>query len=272
MLKRKKVDEIEYSIISKGTEREGSSKGYMAVTFCDSNKKRKILPIPHGIKKSHYNLHYLDVKEDVNIEKIAFSRFQLIPAIMYEKNRRYFDKKESILVIGSGSVGFTTCMELCRQGHKKISLLIRKNKQIKTNIFKEIYGISLNLISDFKKIKRFKYIIDATGNSDVLRKIVDLCNPFSTIFILGTPRKKPLINSLIIHRKNIHLIGCHEIIGLTNKERNYIFDNIIKENKKHPTFLYQQISNIKDYSKKNREIGLKTDENIIEILRYNQDG
>ena len=114
------------------------------------------------------------------------------------------------------------------------------------------------------------YIIDATGNSDVLREIIDACNPFSTIFILGTPMKKPAINSLTIHRKSLHLIGCHEIIGITNKERNEIFNEIIKENKKHPQYLYEQVSSIEDYSKKNRKKILKNNKKIINIMRYNK--
>lgn len=271
MFKRKikNLHEIEFSIISKGTERAGSP-GYMAVTYCDADKKRKIVPVPHGIIKYFYKGDCLDVREDVGIAKIAFSRFQLITAVMYEKNRKYFNKNDSILVIGSGSVGFTACMELCRQGHKEIYLLSRENKKIRTDIFRDVYGVNLKLTSDMEKVKDLEYIIDATGNSEVLREVIGLCSPFSTIFILGTPRKNTAIDSLMVHRKSIRLIGGHELIGLTNKERNYIFNEILKENEKHSEYLYEQLAIIEDYSKGNREKLLKTNNHIVNIMRYDK--
>lgn len=264
--KDKKPESIEFSIISRGTEKESHSKGYMAVTYCDAHKKRKILLVPHGVRKSYASTNCLNIKDNVSIEKIAFSRFQLISAMMYKKNRSYFDKKKDILVIGSGSVGLTACMELARQGHKKIFLLSRKDKKI--NLFKKIYGVDFKLIHNFKDIKKFSCIIDATGNSNVLRKIINLCVPFSTIFILGTPRKNSKVDSLMIHRKNIRLIGSHEIFGVTNKERDDLFDEIIKENKKYPQYLYEKISNTVNYSKRNRNKFIKTPKNVINIMRY----
>jgi threonine dehydrogenase-like Zn-dependent dehydrogenase len=260
------MDKIEFSIISRGTEKEGGSKGYMAVT--EFNKGRYIIPIPHGIIETACNTDCLRINDNISIEKIAFSRFQLISAIMYKKNANYFNKEDKILVIGSGSVGFTTCMELARQKHKNIFLLLKKDKNIKTNIFREAYGINLKLESDIKKIKNFNYLIDASGDSDVLREITDLCAPFSTIIILGTPRKNPAIDSLIIHRKNLHIIGSHEIIGIDNNERNNIFNEILIENKKYPQYLFSEISHIEDYSEENRVRILKDSPGIINIMRY----
>ncbi len=261
---------IEFSIISRGTEKESSSQGYMAVTSSNSLGERKLIPIPHGIKRTFEDFNSLDIKKRVSIEKIAFSRFQLISAIMYKENKRLFkeNKNEDILVIGSGSVGFTTCMELFRQGHKKIFILTRKNKKVPKTIFQKAYKSTLRQINSINEVKKFNMIIDATGNSNVLKEIIANCNPFSNIFILGTPRKKPLINVLMIHRKNIRLIGCHEIIGITQKERNELFDELLKENGKYPDKLYKELIFMESYSKRNRKNILRKSKNIINVMQY----
>ena len=47
------------------------------------------------------------------------------------------------------------------------------------------------------------------------------------IVIVGTPREKPNVDLLTVHRKNLIIFGAHELTGFDSKKRQNAFDKIV---------------------------------------------
>ena len=69
-------------------------------------------------------------------------------------------------------------------------------------------------------------MIDCTGSSNVIDYIISNCETGSTILLVGTPENDTFLNIYNIHKKNIHLIGGHEITGIDWATRQKEFRNL----------------------------------------------
>ena len=214
--------QIEYSIISPGTERAGQSKGYMAITE-PYNGSRYMLALEHSVSTSEKMEKALKCY-DYTIENIAISRFELISSLNIKRLK--FSENAKILLCGFGPVGFGAMLALKKKNCKNVSILSTKNN---------VCEIIKALKADFKVVKNAEFeeydvVIDATGDGNFLRRIIKKAKLFTKIVILGTPRKNNLINALEIHRKNISVFGAHEINGFSQNIRNKVFHRLLQEN------------------------------------------
>lgn len=254
---------IEYTIISRGTEKYGS-KGYMGITE-PINKKRYFVLANHYEKyvKSFKDSFFFD--DEYDIENIVLSRFELIPKLAFDGELDFI--KERILVCGLGSVGTAALIYLLDLGYKEIDILIKNNKT-KTiyliNYLNKKYKANIkarNILSD-----QYDTYIDATGSSNAIESIFEDIPNNATVFFLGTPREsKYLIDPLDIHRKNLRIFGGHELNGHSWDERNKVFLKLLMQNKnknlKSFVNIYNSNSDIltKVYNKKR---------NFFEVIKY----
>lgn len=253
--------EIEYSIISRGTEKNGS-KGYMSVT-------KKIDDTRYLLVQDHKEKYIKNLKDKLNcynydINNIAFSRFELIPSLVL--NRNTFS--DNILLCGLGNIGITTLVYLLDNDYKKIDIYINDLSNYLIDgleILKKIYKINIALIN--KIDKEYNTYIDTTGVSSVLEKIFENISYNKDIFLIGTPREnKFLIDPLLIHRNNLRIIGGHEIRGINKKIRQDTFKKLLETNKEKK-FLNKLI-NISLYEDNIIERKIQRKSNFIEVIKY----
>ena len=258
--------EIEYSIVSRGTEKYNNT-GYMAISKI-INSYRYIVNENHNVKELNMCNAYLKAKSIYEISNIVFSRFELITAMMFDRHQKEIE--DNILITGLGNVGITCLFYLLDNGYKNISIFIKKNSKRVIKLFsliKREYNIDLNFIS--KLSNTYKTYIDTTGNSKILEDIFCMSSFNNTIIILSTPRdEKYLISPLMVNRKNLTIIGGHEFNGILDKDRQDTYNRILdlNINKKY----LSDLINIYAYSKSKLEkIKLKK-LNFIEIFCYSE--
>ena len=203
---------IEYSFISKGTEKKGSH-GYMAVSELSSENMRFITPQDHGSRYSVFDNTCLACP-DIDITNLIVMRFQLIAALAMQEIK--FAKNTTACIVGSGPVGVACAIECERLGLDRVLISRRKSldNEMRTLNFSEI------------NMRDYELFIDCTGNSEVINYIISNCKVGCTLLLIGTPANDVLINALIIHKKNIQLIGGHEINGVTWQNRQDKFDEL----------------------------------------------
>lgn len=255
--------DIEYTIVSRGTEKSGSQ-GYMGVTTIKDNKRLFLL-------SKHFD-KYIDTYKDsfeipakYTIQNIAISRFELMGALTLKNILNII--KDDILVTGFGDVGFTCVLYLLENGYKKIYIMTRNIKNYHKKAIEKLnklYNANIEFITDYTK--HYNTYIEATGSSEVIRKIIESTANNSNIILIGTPREESyLINPLDINRKNLKIIGGHELNGHTIEERNELFLELLEENQ-HKKF--DEFVNIYNESNDIREKILKNKENFIEVIKY----
>ena len=256
---------IEYSIISRGTEKYGS-KGYMGVT--EPLKQKRYFVLANHYEKYAENLNdSFCFNDKYTIENITLSRFEMITKLALQHNLEHI--KEKILIYGIGSIGFSTLIYLLDLGYKTIDVCVRGNSFRVIQAIKKLnkkYKSSINIVDSLSE--NYNTYIDATGSSEVIEKIFKNVGNNSVIFLLGTPRdNKYLINPLDIHRKNLKIFGGHELNGHSWRERNDIFIDLLKENAN---------KNLKDFvtiydCKENLNVLKKVYEkksNFFEVIKY----
>lgn len=254
--------DIEYTIVSRGTEKYGS-KGYMGISKVIDGNRLFLL-------SKHYD-KYIDTYKDsfkipkkFDVENIAFSRFELMSALTIRKIENMI--KDNILIIGLGSLGFTCLFYLLKLGFKNIKILTRNVKEFQMEAIKlleERFNVKLELTNEFEKNDTY---IDATGNSEVIKNVFENANNGSNIILLGTPRDKEyFINPLDINRKSLAVFGGHELNGHTNEEREEILFELLNENDKEE---FSKFINIYKSNKNVVEKILNKKENIIEVIKY----
>lgn len=229
------------NIISKGTERQGGGSGYMAITE-RLHGRRFIMPISHDVFEvceSEIDSSCLKVKKDISLSTLTVCRFQLIPGLFFSKHN--LNKNGKIVVVGMGGVGFAILLELERLGYKNVSFY--SSKQLKQFSDKVRYN------SIEEAVKNNDYIIEATGEEMVVKTILSAMLPFSTLILFGTPRTDPSAGLLGIHRKNIAVVGAHEITGYSFAYRQKIFDRIINYYSSNPNILFDGLVEKISYSK-----------------------
>ena len=256
----KRKREIEYNIVSRGTEKSGS-KGYMAVTK-KINKSRYILV------QSHEEKNITSFKDslkcyDYDIKTIAFSRFEMISALSLSR----FNLKDNILLCGLGNVGIGALIYLLDNNYKNIDIYTKDIKAYINNTIKKLnkkYNSNIKLVD---KIDRYDTYIDTTGVSSVIETIFNNIKPFRTIFLIGTPRESTyLIDPLLIHRNNLMVIGGHELKGVEKKDRIELFEKLLNNNKSNS--IIKDIVHINNYEKDIFKNILKEKNNFIEVIKY----
>lgn len=208
---------IEYNIFSRGTETDSNSTGYMAISELVGGK-RYIMPIGHNIDIcEEIPDGSIEIKSNASVYQIAFARFALISKLLL--NRCKFSKKSKILVCGCGCVGYALLFNLKQMGFNNVIFTSRHQ-----TIFNEYQWIDIKNI-DFSQ---YEIIFDTTGANEIIESILDRCAPLSTIVLLGTHRHAPQIDILRIHRKNLVLMGAHELFGYSNNIRQKTFDQVLR--------------------------------------------
>lgn len=228
----------EYSIVSIGTEKSGS-RGYMCVSECVDGK-RYIVPLNHDISEINDLTSALIVPGDLSIESIALSRFQLIPALA--KNYKWREINNA-LVIGGGALGFATYFELKRNNVQRVEIASRRGE------LKSKYG---NLV-EFTKWGDLNYndydtFFECTGEKEVIGQLLKMVPNLSVLYLIGTPRYGPDINVLDIHRKNLQIIGAHELNGIHLKKRQECIVEITRYYQNAVTSYSKEIVRVHQYS------------------------
>ncbi len=255
-----KDNEIEYNIISRGTEKAGSS-GYMAITK-EINNSRFLIVQPHLIRNI---TSFKDSLKCYNygIKNIAFSRFELISSLVFERN----EISDNILLCGLGNIGITALINLLDNGYKNISIYLRKTKPYIRRVLDSIkikYKVDVKIV---KEIDEYNTYIDTTGSSEVIELIFKNIKYNKKVIFLGTPREGTfLIDPLIIHRNNLMLIGAHELKGIKRGKRIELFEKLLLKNKDNE--LIDEIVNINNYKKGIIEKILDNKSHFIEVIKY----
>lgn len=252
--------EIEYSIVSRGTELCGS-KGYMAISKVINGSKKLVV-------QNHFE-RFVTTYKDVldcalyDIENIAFSRFELISALALSKIKF----EDDITLCGLGNVGIGCLIFLLNSGYKSIKVYDKKQKKyIRSAVdkLKQKYSAHIQLVDCIQDSNTY---IDTTGSSGVIENIFENIGLNKTIFLIGTPReKKYSIDPLLVHRNNLIVIGGHEIRGVSLEKRNSIFKNLLHKNK-NDSFI-SEIVNVQDYYDGILNDKLRRKSNFIEVIHY----
>lgn len=253
--------EIEYSVISRGTEKSGS-KGYMSIS-------KKIDDSRYLLVQDHKEKCIVSFKDslkcyDFDINNIAFSRFELIPTLVLDRNKF----KDNILITGLGNIGITTLIHLLDNNYKKIDVYTNDLSRYVINgikLLNEKYDVNINLVENIKK--EYNTYIDTTGVSEVLENIFKDIKFNKDIFLIGTPREsKFLIDPLLIHRNNLRIIGGHELRGIDKSLRQNTFLELLEKNN-NKDYLKDLIT-ISKYEENIVERKLETKSNFIEVIKY----
>lgn len=254
--------DIEYTIVSRGTEKYGS-KGYMGITKEQGGKRNLVLA-------RHYD-KYIDTYKDsfeildkYNIKNVAVSRFELMSAINLDSITNLIN--EDILIIGFGNVGFSCLIHLLKNGYRNINIFTNNVKDFQKNGLDQINKIFDSSIKFVNEIGKYNTYIEATGNSDVIKNIFEITDDNTTIILLGTPRDESyFINPLDINRKNIKIIGAHELNGHTIEERRKVFKELLEENK---NYNFDEFVSIYNYELNIVDKILQNKNNFIEVIKY----
>ncbi len=209
-----------YNVISIGTEKSGSN-GYMSVSE-GKNGVRIISPISHSeIEIDESNEDNLFVSDMLSIECICMLRFQLISALSLKDI-----KDKTVCVYGCGAIGIGAYLECVRQQAKTVTLVTRRKDAV------NYFNMWIN-IEKFDGIKDYDIYIDCTGDENYIYPIINGGAVGSIFYEIGTPRSAPSIDLLLVHRKNMSIIGGHELNGIPKARRkeqckklsDYYFEN-----------------------------------------------
>lgn len=255
--------DIEYTVVSRGTEKYGSQ-GYIGITTPIEDKRLLVL-------SKHFD-KYIDTYKDsfeipikYTIENIAISRFELMGALTLKPILNLID--DNILIIGLGNLGFTVLLYLLENEYKNITIITNNIKDYQTSAIKtlnEEYKANIKFTDNYNI--NYGTYIEATGNSNIIKKIIETASNLSNIILLGVPREEEyLINPLDINRRNLRIIGGHELNGHSIKERDSLFKELLeindKKNLKKFVNIYREKEGI-------REKILDDKENFIEVIKY----
>ena len=142
---------IEYTIISRGTEKYGS-KGYMGISEVKKGKRYFVL-------SKHYEKEVQTLKDSFefddiyNIENITLSRFEIIPKITLDNKKDFIN--ERIIICGLGNVGFASLIYLLDLGYKEIDILINNAATTCDTLFEDktkdnfMNTLDINLVAPF---------------------------------------------------------------------------------------------------------------------------
>ena len=255
--------DIEYTAVSRGTEKYGS-KGYIGITRANNGKRLLVL--------SKHSDKYIDTYKDsfefsskYSIENIVVSRFELMSAITLKPMLNFIN--DSILIVGLGNLGFSAMLYLLENKYKNISIITNNIQKYQITAIEKLnkeYKANIKFISDYKE--NYDTYIEATGSSKVIKDIIENAQNLSKIILLGVPREEQyLINPLEINKKNLRIIGGHELNGYSIEERREIFYNLLRNNEEKEL---KQYVNIYSDEKNIREKILAQKENFIEVIKY----
>ena len=255
--------DIEYTVVSRGTEKYGSQ-GYIGITTPIENKRFLVL-------SKHFD-KYIDTYKDsfeipikYTIENIAVSRFELMGALTLKPILNLIT--DNILITGLGDLGFTALLYILENGYKNITIITRNIKDFQINAVKMLnveYKANIKFTDNYNL--SYNTYIETTGNSNVIENIMETAENLSNRILLGVPREERyLINPLDVNRKNLKIIGGHELNGHSIKERTCLFKELLEINDKKDLKKFVNI-----YHEQNgiREKILNSKENFIEVIKY----
>lgn len=250
---------IKYSILSRGTEKYVGH-GYMAISE-PKNGKQYIFDLDHNILDTNEMKNKLSFPSNFSINNIVFSRFELISELLF---RRVLIQ-DNILICGLGSVGIACLINLLEHGYKKI-FIYSKNPFHNLELIEKMYDVKLMQVD--KIDDSYKSYIELTGDSLVLKKIIESVSSLKDIVILSTPRDQNyFIDPLTINRKNLTIYGGHELIGYSDEFRNNVFSDLLRSNTKIENLIKHFIS-FHNFSSKKLEELLNKKENYIDVFKY----
>ena len=255
-----------YSILSRGTEKASNSEGYMWVGLEMNGQEYIVAPVSH-------NIQFLDnfpqgslkcgTKNDINL--ISFCRFALMSNILLQANRALLsDKNVKVAIIGAGAVGLTACYEFLRVGFKSVDIIYKEKHLRRVSLLSN--NINCVCLERFDP-KSYNVLIDATGNSISILNIIQNSLPHTKIFLLGVPFDNPNIGLLDFYRKNLTLIGSHEL-RISDQDRQNLFLQLL-DNYSASNINFSDYVDCHYYSKKTRKELLNKDLNKpINIFKY----
>lgn len=253
---------VEYTIISRGTEKYGS-KGYMGISEPIDGRRYFILG-KHYEKEVQTLNDSFEFNDIYSIENITLSRFELISKITLDDKKNFIN--ERIIICGLGSVGFASLIYLLDLGYKEIDILVNNKKKYVDSAILQLNNIYKADIKVVTKLSNYSTYIEATGKSNIIKEIIGNITENSSVFLLGTPREgKYLIDPLEIHRKNINIFGGHELTGHSWKSRNNCFIDLLNKNKNKELRDFVNI-----YNEKNDIVNrvLQRKSNFFEVIKY----
>ena len=238
---------IEYTIISRGTEKYGS-KGYMGISEVKKGKRYFVL-------SKHYEKEVKTLKDSFefddiyNIENITLSRFEIIPKITLDNKKDFID--ERIIICGLGNVGFASLIYLLDLGYKEIDILINNNEKYVNDAIMQLNQIYNAKISVVTTLSTYNTYIEATGKSNIIKEIIENVTENSSIFLLGTPRE----GTYLIDPLNGH----------SWQNRNSCFIDLLKKNRNKELKKFVNIYNEKPNIVNNV---LQRKNNFFEVIKY----
>lgn len=249
---------IEYSIISRGTEKYNHC-GYMSITENVDNY-RYIVNCDHNELESTIKENSLKFDDKHSISNVVISRFELIVSLCLEK----CTIDDDIIIFGLGNLGFATLLYLLKKGYKRITVFSNKKENVKD--LERKFDAKITIVN--KLSKDYCTYIDCTGSSEILKLIFEKIGFMKKIFILSTPRdSKFLIDPLLINRKNLLIVGGHEFNGISNEIRNNKFSKILLENKGYCDLFSNYIS-IHSFSLNKYKDLLNKKSNYYDVFKY----
>lgn len=256
---------LEYSIVSRGTEKYGS-KGYMGVSQIFDGKRYFVLANHFEKNINNYKDAFL-IDKKYSIENIVLSRFQLITKLAFENKMSFVN--ENIIIIGCGSLGMASLIFILSLDFKEITVLV---KNIDENLIKTIENLNKSFESNITLTTtidaQYNTYIETVGDSQIINQVIINIDKEASIFLLGTPRDNICdINPLDIHRKNICLFGGHELKGHTWEKRNKFFLELLEKNEKYDIHKLIKVHNEECGSKIINEILIKKN-NFFEVIKY----
>lgn len=255
--------DIEYTVVSRGTEKNGS-KGYIGISR-EFEGNRFLLLSKHFDKYIDTYKDSFKISTKYSLDNIIVSRFELMSAITLKPLLGIL--KDNILITGFGNIGFTVLQYLLDNNFKNISIEIERVKSFHIETIKRLnekYSANIKIVKSIENY--YNTYIEATGSSDIIKDIFENAECLSTIILIGVPvEEKYLINPLTINRKNLRVIGGHELNGYTIEQRKKILNELLESNKnkdfKKYINVYKPSDNIIN------EI-LNEKRNFIEVIKY----
>jgi len=253
-----KINKIDYSILSRGTEKYTKT-GYMAISQSENNM-RCLCSLDHGVKYSIKYQYPLYFHDRYSISNIAISRFQLISELYLKDN----EIKDSIGIIGIGSVGFGLLINLLDRGYKNINIYIKDNKYIenKIGILNKYYNVNVKIHYTLDDLDKNINIFECVGSTSIIKDILNNITYNKNILLLGTPRDNEyVIDFLDIHRRNLSIVGIHEINGVCQEAREVLFNKILERNIRKEKILDEFVTVYNEYKDNDNK------NNFIEIYK-----
>lgn len=199
------------SVVSPGTERRSVRDGrrypgYMNIVQ-DGGGKRWLVPSPHGAAvRLDDAVEALPLREETSERVAALARFQIIAALGFGRMSSRVGR-DTACVIGTGPVAVGAVLELIRQGVRSIDVVSRRGAPR----LEGYPGVRV-----LEQPEPSEFVLDCAGDP---ARALELVSIGGSLGLLGTGVSAPEMSGLDIHRRNISVIGMHELAGIAVDSR-----------------------------------------------------